>query len=51
MAVPGGPAAANALAGLLGSAARWATGLGLAGSLLQTSMYTGTRGGTQGEQP
>ncbi len=41
MAGPAGPAAASALAGLLGSAARWATILGLGGSLLQTSMYTG----------
>jgi hypothetical protein len=40
MAVPPS-AAANALAGLLGSAAKWATILGLGGSLLQTSMYTG----------
>lgn len=35
--------AANALAGLLGSAAKWATVLGLGGSLLQTSMYNGAR--------
>jgi len=37
-----GPAA-NALAGLLGSAARYATLLGVGASLLQTSMYTGER--------
>ena len=35
------PAGSAALAGLLGSAARWATLLGVGGSLLQTSMYTG----------
>ncbi len=40
MAGAGGPAA-NALAGLLGNMARWATILGVGGSLVQTSMYTG----------
>jgi hypothetical protein len=37
----GGPAGANALAALLGNAARWATMLGVGGSLAQTAMYTG----------
>ena len=41
----GGPAGANALAALLGNAARWATILGVGGSLAQTAMYTGTHAG------